>query len=1067
MTYVNRDLEKLQEKIVTRANEWLAAEKNAARNKSTEQLAAMVHDPSGVEFTMRFVDRVARPQCNDVAARELAKLTDDKLPDFIGPIDRTLVSTGAKMAKFLPNVIMPAARTRLRQMVSHLVLDAEGKALNKLLDESRAKGYRLNVNLLGEAVLGDGEANNRLRRTMELLKNPRVDYVSIKATSVVAQLNPWDIDGNTELLKDRLRPLYRLAMQRDPHPFINLDMEEYKDLHVTIRLFEELLMEEEFLGLEAGIVLQAYLPDSFPALQRLAEFAKRRAEAGGAKIKIRLVKGANLSMEKVDAELHGWYPAPYATKEDVDANYLRMMDYILRPEHENVRVGIASHNLFSVASAYELSVERGVEAQLDVEMLQGMAPAQAEAVRQAVGTVILYTPVVHAEDFDVAVSYLVRRLEENGAPENFLYALFGGDLSEQEQRFRESVARRWEVSEDSRRLTTPSTFNASDSDPALLSTLEWARELSDPQPEWKLVTDVDVVDAAVEKLLASPRLDVAERTALLERAADELENMRQELLGVMTHEAGKTVAEADPEVSEAIDFARYYAKCAQALNTPGYSTFTPHNLVVVASPWNFPVAIPLGGVFASIAAGAKVVLKPAPEVRRCAEVAMKALRKAGIGEDLAELMHTDEADAGRRLMSHPDVDAIILTGASETASLFRGWKPEMNIHAETSGKNAIIVTPSADPDLAVADVYKSAFGHAGQKCSAASLVILVGDVGRFTDQLIDATRTLRVGHGYELSTTMNGLISPPGDKLLRGLTKLESGETWLVKPEKLNEEGTLWSPGIRDNVRPGSWFHTHECFGPVLGIMHASTLEEAIEWQNSTGFGLTGGIHSLDEDEVALWREKVEVGNAYINRGITGAIVQRQPFGGWKNSSVGVGAKAGGPNYVAQLGTWADVGSDIPSVSLTPAYRELANTDFLRRAAALDELAWRTEFGVEQDFTGLRCESNVFRYRPLETLYVVGDDEEQFARLQLAALRTGTELRRLDTHEWFPPHSRIRAIGDGPVPATIYEWAALNGSVVIDTPVLADGRRELLHFLKEQAVSTTKHRFGYIKSEDK
>ena len=1067
MTYVNRDLEKLQEKIVTRANEWLAAEKNAARNKSTEQLAAMVHDPSGVEFTMRFVDRVARPQCNDVAARELAKLTDDKLPDFIGPIDRTLVSTGAKMAKFLPNVIMPAARTRLRQMVSHLVLDAEGKALNKLLDESRAKGYRLNVNLLGEAVLGDGEANNRLRRTMELLKNPRVDYVSIKATSVVAQLNPWDIDGNTELLKDRLRPLYRLAMQRDPHPFINLDMEEYKDLHVTIRLFEELLMEEEFLGLEAGIVLQAYLPDSFPALQRLAEFAKRRAEAGGAKIKIRLVKGANLSMEKVDAELHGWYPAPYATKEDVDANYLRMMDYILRPEHENVRVGIASHNLFSVASAYELSVERGVEAQLDVEMLQGMAPAQAEAVRQAVGTVILYTPVVHAEDFDVAVSYLVRRLEENGAPENFLYALFGGDLSEQEQRFRESVARRWEVSEDSRRLTTPSTFNASDSDPALLSTLEWARELSDPQPEWKLVTDVDVVDATVEKLLASPRLDVAERTALLERAADELENMRQELLGVMTHEAGKTVAEADPEVSEAIDFARYYAKCAQALNTPGYSTFTPHNLVVVASPWNFPVAIPLGGVFASIAAGATVVLKPAPEVRRCAEVAMKALRKAGIGEDLAELMHTDEADAGRRLMSHPDVDAIILTGASETASLFRGWKPEMNIHAETSGKNAIIVTPSADPDLAVADVYKSAFGHAGQKCSAASLVILVGDVGRFTDQLIDATRTLRVGHGYELSTTMNGLISPPGDKLLRGLTKLESGETWLVKPEKLNEEGTLWSPGIRDNVRPGSWFHTHECFGPVLGIMHASTLEEAIEWQNSTGFGLTGGIHSLDEDEVALWREKVEVGNAYINRGITGAIVQRQPFGGWKNSSVGVGAKAGGPNYVAQLGTWADVDSDIPSVSLTPAYRELANTDFLRRAAALDELAWRTEFGVEQDFTGLRCESNVFRYRPLETLYVVGDDEEQFARLQLAALRTGTELRRLDTHEWFPPHSRIRAIGDGPVPATIYEWAALNGSVVIDAPVLADGRRELLHFLKEQAVSTTKHRFGYIKSEDK
>ncbi|WJZ03781.1 bifunctional proline dehydrogenase/L-glutamate gamma-semialdehyde dehydrogenase [Corynebacterium freiburgense] len=1065
MSYINRDLENLQERIIARANEWLAAEQKSAKSKETEQLAAMVHDPSGVEFTMRFVDRVARPQDNQVAARELTKLTDTELPGFIGPIDRALVNTGAKMAKFVPNFIMPAARTRLRQMVSHLVLDAEGKALNKLLDESKAKGYRLNVNLLGEAVLGDGEANNRLTRTMELLKNPRVDYVSIKATSVVAQLNPWDIDGNTELLKERLRPLYRLALQRSPHPFINLDMEEYKDLHVTIRLFEELLMEEEFLGLEAGIVLQAYLPDSFQALQQLADFAKRRAAAGGAKIKIRLVKGANLSMEKVDAELHGWYPAPYATKEEVDANFLRMMDYILRPEHENVRVGIASHNLFSVASAYELSVERGVETQLDVEMLQGMAPAQAEAVRQAVGTVILYTPVVHAEDFDVAVSYLVRRLEENGAPENFLYALFGGDLTEQEARFRESVAQRWKVAEDSRRLSTPETFNASDSDPALLSTLEWARTLEDPQPKWRLITDVEEVDKTVAGLLKSPRLDIAERTALLQRAADELENIRQDLLGVMTHEAGKTIAEADPEVSEAIDFARYYARCANALNTPGHSKFTPHNLVVVASPWNFPVAIPLGGVFASLAAGAKAILKPAPEVRRCAEVALTALRKAGIGEDLVQLMHTDEADAGRRLMSHPDVDAIILTGASETASLFRGWKPEMNIHAETSGKNAIIVTPSADPDLAVADVYKSAFGHAGQKCSAASLVILVGDVGRFTDQLIDATRTLRVGYGHELSTTMNGLISPPGEKLHRGLTTLETGESWLVKPEKLNDEGTLWSPGIRDNVRPGSWFHTHECFGPVLGIMHAESLEQAIEWQNSTGFGLTGGIHSLDEDEVELWKEKVEVGNAYINRGITGAIVQRQPFGGWKNSSVGVGAKAGGPNYVAQLGTWEDIESDVPSVSLPPAYRELANTEFLKRAAALDEIAWRTEFGVEQDFTGLRCESNVFRYRPLETLYVVGDDEEQFNRLKLAALRTGTELRKLETHEWFPPHSRIRAIGDAPVPTTIYEWAALNGSVVIDGPVLADGRRELLHFLKEQAVSTTNHRFGYIKEE--
>ena len=293
------------------------------------------------------------------------------------------------------------------------------------------------------------------------------------------------------------------------------------------------------------------------------------------------------------------------------------------------------------------------------------------------------------------------------------------------------------------------------------------------------------------------------------------------------------------------------------------------------------------------------------------------------------------------------------------------------------------MTPSADPDLAVADVYRSAFGHAGQKCSAASLVILVGSVGsskRFLTQLTDAVESLHVGPGVDISTTMNGVIEAPSDKLLRGLTQLDPGETWLVKPRKLNDEGTLWSPGLRDGVRPGSWYHTHECFGPVLGIMRADTLDDAIRLQNSTGYGLTGGLHSLDEKEIAYWRNRVEVGNAYINRGITGAIVERQSFGGWKNSSIGSGAKAGGPNYVGQQGTWTDGDLSVrPNISVNPTVARLlrdlesrfgaALTDddrtWLWRAAELDAVAWRDEFGVEHDRTALIAESNVFRYRPL------------------------------------------------------------------------------------------------------
>ena len=551
----------------------------------------------------------------------------------------------------------------------------------------------------------------------------------------------------------------------------------------------------------------------------------------------------------------------------------------------------------------------------------------------------------------------------------------------------------------------------------------------------------------------------------------------------------------------------YYAESARQLDV-ARSKFTPFKVVLVTPPWNFPVAIPMGGVFAALAAGAAVIIKPAPQVVRCAEVAIKAVHKAlkgaGVDPALVQLVNADEAEAGKHLVSHKDVDSVILTGASDTARLFRSWKPKMVLNAETSGKNAIIVTPSADPDLAVADVYKSAFGHAGQKCSAASLVILVGSVGkseRFINQLVDATRSLKVGKGTEIDTTMNGIIEAPGEKLMRGLTQLEPGEQWLVKPEKLNEEGTLWSPGIRDNVKPGSWYHTHECFGPVLGIMRADTLEEAIKLQNSTGFGLTGGIHSLDQDEIDYWRENVEVGNAYVNRGITGAIVERQSFGGWKDSAIGSGAKAGGPNYVAQQGVWADGDlSQVPSVSLDPAINralrdilstvELSDEDreWLQKAAHLDALAWREEFNVEHDRTALLCETNVFRYRPLlQPLQVrIGADFKlrDVLRLQLAALITESPVRfsanqdtavalakagikvdvvsDADFAAEIRKDSGVRIRTVGKVSDDLYPAAAESSSVVLDQPVLADGRRELLPFLLEQAVATTQHRFGVI-----
>lgn len=1100
-------------------------DKSVAR--ASAALGALVSDPAGLELAVGFVDDVARPQDVHVAAKALARLGKKAgSASFLSASDRALFRAGALAAPVLPGIVVPAARARLRQLVGHLVADA-GTGLTAHLARTRAEGYTLNVNLLGEAVLGKDEAAARLARTIALVERPDVDYVSIKVSSVAAQLVTWDLDGSRDRVVEQLLPLYRSA--RDHGVFLNLDMEEYRDLALTTAVFTDILGREEFRDLEAGIVLQAYLPDALGALDGLTEFAAKRVANGGARIKVRVVKGANLAMEHVEAALHDWAQAPYATKPDVDANYVRMLDHALRPERAHaVRIGAASHNLFHVALAILLGRARGVSEALDIEMLQGMAPAEAAAVRDEVakdhGRVVLYTPVVRDEDFDVAISYLVRRLEENATEQNFLHAAFapssgGSAMDGQEAAFRASVELGVHYSPDDvapRRRPRPAPEpvggafrNAADTDPAVAAHRAWAQQVTSQRSGYvpalaePLATSAqvdDVVALATRAGAAWAKVTPADRARVLRAAAQHLEAARTDLVAAMVHEAGKTVAEADPEVSEAVDFAAYYAQAAEALDPaseawPG-ARFTPDGVTLVTPPWNFPVAIPIGGVLAGLAAGSSVIAKPAPPTPRCLEIAVEAVHAAldevapeigldpAIARDVAQFVRVPDGDLGRRLVTHDGVSRVILTGAIETAEMFASWRPDLPVLAETSGKNAIVVTPSADLDLAVADVVRSAFGHAGQKCSAASLVILVGSVGdprtvtgeRFRRQLVDAVSSLAVGPATDLATVMGPLTEPAQGKLLRALTTLEEGESWLVRPRRLDAvaqeaglgKGRLWTPGVRDGVRPGSFFHLTEAFGPVLGIMTARTLDEALALQNAVSFGLTGGIHSLDDAEVEHWLERVEVGNAYVNRHITGAIVQRQSFGGWKASSVGPGAKAGGPNYVAQLGRWADA-PDVPSRTEDPA-------GWLAWARADDARVWLTEFSQAHDPSGLGVESNVFRYRPVPGITVrvgAGAQDAEVQRVLAAAARAGVEATVVGqevTDEAFAESvadglvtGRVRVVGEAP---GLRDAAAsrLGSVTVLDGPVLASGRRELLTMLREQAVSRTMHRYGHLRT---
>ncbi|NYF12978.1 RHH-type proline utilization regulon transcriptional repressor/proline dehydrogenase/delta 1-pyrroline-5-carboxylate dehydrogenase [Pseudoclavibacter sp. JAI123] len=1132
-------LTELAPEAVALVRRWLTEAAEIPVDASAAQLAGVLKDPQGLDFTVGFVDGVVRPEDLKVAARKLGEIAD-QVPGFLPWYMKSAVRVGGTVAPVLPGVVVPAARKVLRDMVGHLIIDATDSKLGPAIEKIRGKGVRLNMNLLGEAVLGKKEAARRLDGTTKLLARDDVDYVSIKVSSTTAPHQPWAFDEAVADVVEELTPLYRLAVKSPTRKFINLDMEEYKDLEMTMAVFTRILDDPEFLNLEAGIVLQAYLPDALGAMIRLQEWSAERVARGGAPIKVRLVKGANLPMERVEASLHGWPLATWGTKQDSDTSYKRVIDYALTPERvKNVRVGVAGHNLFDVAFSWLLAQRRGATDGIEYEMLLGMAQSQAEVVKREVGGLLLYVPVVHPQEFDVAIAYLIRRLEEGASQDNFMSAVF--ELADNEELF-ERESQRFiasldvldrEVPASNRvqdRTAEPAPLPADrfeetpDTDPSLPVNQAWARGIRERAEastlgaetiEANTVGTAGELDARVTRAVTGSQswgaLSGAARAEILHRAGDALERRRADLMEVAASEAGKTLDQSDPEISEAIDFAHYYAELARGLDNVDGASFVPSKVIVVTPPWNFPVAIPAGSTLAALAAGASVIIKPARPAARCGAVMVEALWEAGVPREVLQYVQFSDRELGSELIKNPSVDRVILTGGIETAELFRSFRPELPLLAETSGKNAIIVTPSADYDLAAKDVVASAFGHAGQKCSAASLVVLVGQAQRsrrFREQLLDAVRSLTVGYPWDAPSQMGPIITPASGKLLDGLTTLGAGERWVVEPRQLDDSGKLWSPGVRAGVQRGSEFHLVEYFGPILGIMTADTLEEAIEIVNEVDYGLTSGIHSLDRGEVAQWLDTIQAGNLYVNRGITGAIVQRQPFGGWKKSVVGCTTKAGGPNYLVGLGTWERARAvDIAPVSnasaqtlldaavaiakAQPAVLTSADTAMLERALGSDAQAWAEEFGRDRDVQGLYAERNVFRYLtfPGEITVRLSEDARvaDLLRVVAAGLVAGAQLRvstgvelpsaakaalagagvrmRAESDAEFLSAAgslrggRMRLIGgdavalaravDGRVDLAIYSGA-----------VTESGRVETLPFLREQAVSITAHRFG-------
>jgi len=1003
----------LAEKLLIEAKK----EETSSEKRERKLLAAMMKDLVGKPFVTALTDQCFRSASPERIAEQVRSVIQQYgIPRFF-PWPQKI---GLWLFKWIGAPLVPLLKHMIRLETAKVIVPGEKRALEKHLQKRRQEGVKVNLNHLGEAVLGEEEAKKRLEVYLDDLTHPDIDYISVKMSTLYSQIHLLGWKETVAVLKERLQKLYRTGK------FINLDMEEYRDLHLTVDVFCQTLDDPEFFHTTAGIVLQAYLPDSFPIQQQLTAWAIKRVALGGAPIKIRLVKGANLAMEQVEASLKEWSQAPYLHKEETDANFKKMLLFGLEQAHAKaVRIGVGSHNLFDIALAILVTNENQVAPFVTFEMLEGMADPIRRVVQRHVREVLLYCPVATESEFQNAVAYLMRRLDENTAPDNFLRHLFemephSAAWYDQASRFQYALEKQDQVSHTPRRLFTTSHQGEPDTD--------WTLEKN---RKWGLA------------LLQDPHFHVEH--SLGGTVAHQFRKRRPELIRAMVENCFKTVYEADVEVSEAIDFCEFYARNREEWDACEGISWKPKGSLLVAPPWNFPCSIPAGGVAAALITGNQVIFKPAPEAKQVGQLVAEMFWDAGISHNQLQLIDCPDEPEGSDWIRNPLIQGVILTGATSTAKTFLNLRPGLDLMAETGGKGSLIVTAMADRDLAIRDTIHSAFSHAGQKCSALTLLILekeVYDDPHFRQQLRDAAASLKVGSPWDPSVRVNPLIRLPNQALLRGLTTLDPGETWLLKPIQIHE--TLWTPGIKWGVQAGSFMHQTELFGPLLAVMWAENLSHAITLANGTPYGLTAGIHTLDRREVALWEQHMEAGNLYVNRTITGAIVKRQPFGGCKASSFGPGLKAGGPNYLVQL--------MIPTETRT----EEDYADAFQRYFAHPTIT-----------VPLLGEHNTFKYVPRRSMVTWSENPHDLALIQKAAAICQTPLEIIRGPEehlieriLFEEGGRLRL--PYPPSPSVTQVLASRAWHVHTGPPLRTGRLELLHYLREVVISDSYHRYGFI-----
>lgn len=886
----------------------------------------------------------------------------------------SVFNVGLGLGSLAPGLMAGAIKKNVTQMAKMFITGENPSEALPVLKKMRKNNMTFTVDILGEATLSEKEAAEYLNKYQELMDglakdaqtwdvNPLLDTdaegplpkvnVSVKMSALYSQINDRAWDDTKAIVKDRLRPLFKKAIEKNI--FLNLDMEQYSVKHLTVEVFKELLMEEELRNYKFfGCVIQAYLKDSSEDIRALCTFAKSRATP----FTVRLVKGAYWDYETIDSEQKNWSVPVYTVKAESDANY-EYCAKILLDNYPYIKAALASHNVRTLAACVHYSQSKGIPKNgFEIQMLFGMAEPIKKTFADMGYRVREYAPV---GELIPGMAYLVRRLLENTSNESWLRGKFAENKSMEELladpvtkvptpdqpstpgQYTSTVAKHHFQNEpladfaieanrkslidalnsfkaDSIKTVLPEINFKPQTTPEFLNR-ENPSQVSQVLARIGLATKEMAETAILESHTAFnlwKKTPAKTRAEYLRKLARMMHERKWELMATQIHEVGKPWAEADGDIGEAIDFCNYYADDMDRLAAPlrvggvpgeiSQYIYKPRGVCLVIAPWNFPLAILCGQVAAALVTGNTVIMKPAEQSSLVAQGLYSMIKELGLPPGVVQFLPGLGEVVGEYLVNHPLTSTIAFTGSMNVGLhiLNKSSVPMKSQHhvkrciIEMGGKNAVIIDSDADLDEAVDAVVYSAFGFAGQKCSAASRCIVLEDVyEKFSQRLVEATKSITVGSVMNPKNYLGPVVDRDAYDRIQNLIQKYSAQFKILHSSTCSTDGYFVAPTIFGDVPAESELAQEEIFGPVLALIKAKNMDQALEFANGTKYALTGGLFSRSPANIQKVRTEFEVGNLYINRGITGAMVDRHPFGGFKMS--GVGSKTGGPDYLKQF----------------------------------------------------------------------------------------------------------------------------------------------------------------------